>query len=336
MNQETPPPLPVEFKDRKTSLTIFGILTILAGLLCSLFVPFMIYGQSVAAQAANGQHHSNVIAMPVGIYGGLAITLIVLGIGSIMARRWARALLLIISASTLITGLIAMAALAMMSGKIWANMQVVQPSSPALPESARWAILLVMGAFFGVIFVILPAIWTFFYGRPSVKATCEARDPVVRWTDCCPLPLLAASLFLGFGALAFLLTAFSFHGAIPFFGIFLVGLPGELLYLVLAAFWIYAAWAMYRLDSRGWWAAFIGLCLFPISAAITYHQLGIMEFYKLAGYSGKELATIQQFSFLQGNNAAWLTLASAVPWLAYLLFVKRYFNPSPAPAPENP
>jgi len=44
MNQEIPPPLPVEFKDRKTGLTIFGILTILLGLLCALMVLFMFLG----------------------------------------------------------------------------------------------------------------------------------------------------------------------------------------------------------------------------------------------------------------------------------------------------
>ena len=29
----------------------------------------------------------------------------------------------------------------------------------------------------GVVFVIVPAVWTFFYNSRHVKATCETRDP---------------------------------------------------------------------------------------------------------------------------------------------------------------
>jgi len=326
MNQEIPPPLPLEFKDRKTSLTFFGVLTILAGLLCALLVAFMFFAQKTSSHTHGASQHPGAFIMPAFIYGGLAVAFIWLGIGSIMARRWARALLLIMSWSTLILGLVMLAFLAAMSGTFLASMQAAQPSGHKLPEAAQWIILFTTGIVFGVLFVIFPAIWAFFYGSKSVKATCERRDPVECWTDRCPLSVLAASLFMAFSAISVLLTSFSLHGVIPFFGTYLAGLPGILLYLLISAFWFYCAWAFYKLDSRGWWIGIVGVCIFPISAAITYYQHGIMEFYKLAGYSGEELARLQQVSFLNGNNLVWFTLASVLPWLGCLLFVKKYFR----------
>ncbi|MDD5351058.1 MAG: hypothetical protein PHQ12_12670 [Chthoniobacteraceae bacterium] len=323
---EIPPPPPFAFKDRKTSLTVFGVLTVLFGLLCALFT-ILLLGQAMAVQPT--PIHQGALWMPCFLYAGLAVTLVWLGIGSIMARRWARALLVLFAWGALITGLGAMVSLALMSGKILADFQAVQPpGATPLPESAKTTILVIMGGFFAVIFVLLPATWAFFYSRSSVKATCEARDPWERWTDRCPLPVLAAVLFSLFGAASMLITAFGFHGAIPVFGVYLTGLPGILLYVVWAAVWAYCARALYRLDSLGWWLCVAILCVAALSAALTYHQQGVMEFYRLAGYSTEELARLQQLPFFTDNNAVWFILASSVPWLGYLLFLKRYFRRS--------
>ena len=62
--------------------------------------------------------------------------------------------------------------------------------------------------FLGVFFVILPAVWIFFYKSRQVKATCEARDPVARWTDACPLPVLALCLWFLFFRLGLVLQVY--------------------------------------------------------------------------------------------------------------------------------
>jgi len=121
-------------------------------------------------------------------------------------------------------------------------------------------------------------------------------------------------------------TAFSFHGAIPFFGIFLNGLPGMLVYFIFALIMGYAAWAMYKLDPLGWWALFAIMCITPISATLTYWHHDIMELYRLAGYSAKEMQAIQQFNFFKGSGMMWFTLLSVLPWLVYLLYVRKFFR----------
>ena len=55
-----------------------------------------------------------------------------------------------------------------------------------------------MTLFFLVFFILVPAVWTFFYNSRHVKATGEAPDPVTRWTDACPLPVLAICLWTWF------------------------------------------------------------------------------------------------------------------------------------------
>jgi len=326
---EVPPPLPTEFKDRKTCLVIFGILTLLGGLLCALLVPLMLWSQSMTAHAANGTPppHAGSMVFAVFIYGGLAVAQIWLGIGSIMARRWARSLLLIFSWSVLIVGVISLAFMAAMLPQFMAGMSSVQSGGhPALPESAKWGILIFTGAFLRVIFLIIPAIWAFFYGSKHVKATCEARDPVERWTDRCPLPVIALSLISAFGVLSMLGTAVTLHGVIPFFGIFLSGLPGTVFYVVFAGIMGYGAWAVYRLDLRGWWVLFAIMCIMPISGAVTYWHHDVMELYKSAGYSAEEMARIQQFNFFKGGRIIWFTLLGAVPWIGFLLYVKKFFR----------
>jgi hypothetical protein len=44
------------------------------------------------------------------------------------------------------------------------------------------------------------------------------------------------------------------------------------------------------------------------------------------GYSEHQIDTMKQFSFMQGNRAAYLSLSGLIPMLGFLLFVKRYFR----------
>src|SRR4051794_25240629 len=103
-----PPPPPVTYKDRKAGLIVFGVLTLLGGCLCALLVPLTIFAQMVAPHEGPQLNHQAMIPGVV-LYAAMAIALIWLGIGSIQARRWARALLLIGSWSALGMGIVSLA-----------------------------------------------------------------------------------------------------------------------------------------------------------------------------------------------------------------------------------
>src|SRR5450759_4646387 len=280
MNEQNPGASPVEstrlrmpYKDRSAGLLIFGILTILLGCLAGLFVPLMLLGQVASAKATGTSAPISTILPAMFIYGLLAVALVWLGIGSIMARRWARALLLIFSWSWLVMGLFVLVFMAFLMPKMLANMSSSGTTGhPAMPPAAIAGMMVGMFLVFGVMFVILPAAWTFFYNSRHVKTTCETRDPVTRWTDACPLPVLAICLWLAFSAPMMLITPLVGHGVMPFFGMFLTGVPGTMFCLAIAVIWGYAAWSLYKLEQRGWWLILIALCVFMVSALLTFAQ----------------------------------------------------------------
>jgi hypothetical protein len=179
MNEQLPEAAPVEpismpYKDRSAGLTVFGILTIFLGCMAGLLILLMLAGQAAAAaRTSNASVPFSTLLPVIAIYGILAVALVWLGIGSIMARRWARALLLIFSWSWLVMGFLVVIVMAVFIPKILANMPASgTPGQPAMPPAAMGVVMVVIFVVFGVIFVILPAVWTFFYNSPHVKATC--------------------------------------------------------------------------------------------------------------------------------------------------------------------
>jgi len=332
MNEQNPEIAPVEptvvsYRDRATGLTIFGILTIMLGCLVALSIPMMLFGQMMAAKTTGAPANFSTMLPGISLYGIMAVALVWLGIGSIKARRWARALLLIFSWSWLVTGLIAVVSMAIFMPKIMANLSSVGTNGkPAMPPSALAAMMIFMFVFYGVLFVILPAVWTFFYSSRHVKATCEARDPAACWTDACPLPVLALCLWLLFTVPMLLVMSVVGHGVMPLFGMFLTGLPGTLLCLAIAALWIYAAWLLYKLDVWGWWLIFIVMVMFMASALMTFAHHDILEMYQLMGYPEAQIELMKKTGLLEGNGINWLMSLSAVPFLGYLLFIKKYLG----------
>src|SRR4051812_38801345 len=101
------------YEDRKTGLTIFGILTLLMGAVCALFIPLMLASLTMSANVRGPAQDTRMILPALLMYGGLAVMFVWLGIGSIKARRWARALLLILAWCWLLVGIIGTAVVAL-------------------------------------------------------------------------------------------------------------------------------------------------------------------------------------------------------------------------------
>ncbi|MBI5686322.1 MAG: hypothetical protein HZC54_14710 [Verrucomicrobia bacterium] len=316
MNAEPLPPSPSVFSDRRAGLIVFGVLEILIGCFCALLIPLMVVGIAVGAKATGTPPDNNAIVPGVVVYGLAAIAFVWLGVGSIMCRRWARALLLVFSWSWLLVGV-------MVAGFSVALMPRVFETVQAGPGKAG---IIFMFVFLGIILLVIPGVLTCFYQGRNVKATCEVRDPVRRWTDACPLPVLAAALWLGLGALCMLPMPLAHKSVLPFFGTLLTGLPAMLFYVVWAAGSLWLAWAFYRLMPAAWWIAVVAFLLFSVSNSITFAQIDIMEMYRLMGYPQRQLEEMQKFNFFSGKDMAVWTACCMAPWLGYLLWIKKFFR----------
>ena len=320
--------IPMPHQDRSVGLKVFGILTLLLGVMCGLLVPLMFLGQAMAARIHQAPNDISMLLPAVGMYGGLAMVLVWLGIGSIKAKRWARALMLIFSWSWLVVGVIAVTVMAFVLPRILAN-PPPNPATgrPALPPGAMEVIMVFTFAFYGVVFIVMPTIWTLFYRSQHVKATCEARHPAPCWTDRRPLPILGLCLWLWISVPMLLLMPIAGRGVMPFFGGFLTGLPGALFALTLALIWAIAAWRIYRLDLRGWWLLLVALCALTMSSVMTFAGHDMLEMYQLMNYPKEQIDQLRQTGLLEGNHLGWLMSLSMLPLFSFLIYIRKFFRP---------
>lgn len=322
----------MEYKDRSTALVVFGVLTTGLGCLFGLMTAFILLSQLFLAPQTGMPLGTLIPAMS--IYVMIAAALIWLGIGSMMATRWARALLLIGSWSWLIFGSLGIASAAVMLPVMINNMSKLAPNNPDAPAlpAAAMVIGLVVGLGIDAVFlVVIPAVWTYFYGRHDVKATCEARHPQPGWTDACPLPVLAVVCWLAFSVPMMLVMTLSFHGALPFFGLFLTGVPGSLAYLILGALYGLVAWLLYRLDVRGWWLLIGLIGFFMVSGIVTFMQRDVLDMYRTMNFPPETMAQMERMSILKNKGLLiGLSCVFCVPMVGYLIFIRRYLRRSDA------
>jgi hypothetical protein len=249
-----------------------------------------------------------------------------MGIGSIQARRWARALVLISSWLWLISGIIGLIFMLLLMPGMYEKMG----ESGQMPPGVARIMKYIMTGFMTVLYVIIPAVLVLFYGNKNVKATCEFRDTKVRWTDKCPLPVLALSLMFGFWAVSMPFTVF-YGFSIPFFGSILTGLSGAGVVLLVILLAGYVAWGTYRLSINAWWCAVLLITAWVLSAAITFLRVSILDFYEKMNFPEQQLDTMKQFSISQDYMVLSLGLWAAA-FMGYLLYTRRYFVRPPKQA----
>jgi len=317
------PPVIGEYRDRKTGLVVFGVFEIIAGAFLWLMVPLMAFVLMAPRRGMPPLPH--VIPATMGFYGLAGTGLIWLGIGSILARRWARALWVCIAAIMFATGVLVLpsagyVAVTGLPGNLAAQ------GGPVMPPAAVAAMQIFTLCFMAILYIIIPGILLLFYAGGNVRRTCEVRDPQRRWTDRCPLPVLALSLFTGFGAVV-LLAAMPFFGVFPLFGIFAGGTGGRLLMLAYGVVMLYAAWGTYRLQRGAWWLMLTIMVLMAISGALTMWHANLQQLYLDLGFD--ERMAVQAGTVAQ--RMKWMGVVTTVPWLGWAFYVRRYFKP-PAPA----
>jgi hypothetical protein len=323
MNQSMPLPASSEFRDRRSGLIGFGILLIVLGCVCALFVPLLLVVPILTSKTTAIVTDYRTMVPSILMYFALAVIFITLGIGSCNARRWARALILIFAWAWLLTGILGIGIMAFLMPKMLAQ---IQAANSGVPDSLNTGITIIMLGMLSIIFIVLPVLLVLFYGSRHVKATCEARDLIPRWTDACPLPVLALSLLCGLCVVSMLPMLLIYHSVMPFFGHFVTGIPGTGMVLGMMVLWGYCAWAIYRLKIDGWWILLIGTFVLAASAVITFLYVDLMEMYRLAGYPEQQIEQIQKYNFFSGKSLALLMPLSSVLWIGYLLYVKKYFR----------
>jgi hypothetical protein len=322
---DVPPVAPApSFKDRRTGLIIFGILQILLGCLALLMIAAMLAAQAMMARSTASPVDLRQMLYVLVFYLAQAAFFISVGIGSTLCRRWARALTLVVAWPWLATGFLTLPIMAIIMPKV---MAATQPQGTAIPPGVLKMILVMQLLMIGIGFIVIPGVLVLFYSRRDVKATCESRDPVSRWTDTAPLPVLGVALILWVGALFFPFIGIGYRGAMPLFGTIVSGLTGTLVALAAAALWFWMGLLWYRRKIIGWWVLLVTLVVFGISHAITFARIDLMELFSKMGYPAAQMEVMRQVAGAMHGLMTWGSVIWLVPSVVYLVWVKRFFRP---------
>jgi hypothetical protein len=292
---------------------------ILAGF-CLLLLPFVVLMASFATTMPVDQRPATSgLAMSAVVYLAGAAFFITMGIGTIRARRWARALMVVASALGLTGGVAACVAVILLLPRVLSGSS---RGGAALPGPATFIVLvLVLGIVF-TIYVLLPGGFLAYYVRPSIREEFERLDPEVRWTDLCPLPVLAVALVLGYSGVASILTALA-GSALPLFGTVVKGPAMIPLGLLLAAAYAFAGWKTYHLEMVGWWSA-VGMMLFwGASFVVTLLVLPPDRLFAAMGVPATQTSSMDDLGLTRMMLP--LMVLSVLLMLGYLAYVRRFF-----------
>ena len=296
------------YRDRRTALLIAGVLEILLGVGAWLIVGLMIFAASMVTAQGAGSKGSMIPG--IAVYGIAGLVFVTLGVGSIRARRWARALWLVVSSFWLIGGVLAAAVVALLMASV---------------AGVESILLIAILSFFAVFMIGLPASLMAFYRSPHVKATCEAAAPQPCWTDGCPLPVLGAALWFASMTLTLPWMGWLYGGLYPFFGHFVRGAAGHGLWIASGLLSGIATYGIYRRIHTLWLLGLVLVLGQGISATVTYAVVDPKELFAAMSIEGAALEQIERMGMIRPSFMIGSASAAILPMVGLLLWARACF-----------
>jgi hypothetical protein len=317
---------PVSYKDRSAGLILIGLLEIGLALLCLLML--VLTGMatlSLRAMPEAGAGNTRVMLAGAAFYLLIGAFFGVMGVGTLRGRRWARSIMLVVSWMWLVTGLFSMIVGSAILPKMMAAMSAGTSADPSVNTAMTGCILVVLG----LLYIVLPGILVLFYRSPHVKATFEAKDPSLPWTDRVPAPVLALTLLFGFGAVSAVLGVT--YRAFPVFGRMLTGIPATLAFLAVGVLCAFLAWGIYHRRPAAWWGLVVTWLLGCVNGAFLLMggSDGLRRMYVAMGTPEVQMQQMERMGIYDiWTNPLILSLMVVMwlGWLGFLIWVKRFFT----------
>jgi len=313
------------YRDRRTRLALFGVLTILLGVGCGLFglayLLLPLFGSpSVGGGALAIEPRAALVgALTYVLLGGV---LVWAGAGSLRGRRWTRPVMLTLAWAWLLTGLLFLGLLLLVADDL---VGVATTDLQPLPAEVRLVVKLFLFGVTTLFGVLLPLLYVWAYTDRDLQKTCDALDPSPGWAD--RGPATVHGLGLGLGAAALFALPLAIQPAVPLFGWVVTGWPGALLTLAGVAACGWLARATLRLQMTGWWGTLILMVLLGISTMLTVTRGGLAEMLGGLGYAEEQAIMLGDS---MGPAAVWASAAVTVATVVYMLAIRRHFRGSDA------
>jgi len=300
-------------KDHTVGLVVFGTLEILLGIFC-----FALAMLQLIAVSTNGLHGIKPIHywISMGFLFYLTGWFIVMGMGSIKARRWARVLLLVGAWVSIFFGTLVLVLL------LYVLPEVYSLLAPTVALGVLYSAVLVLI----LLLIVFPLASVVFYGLKGVEATCERRNPEPCWTDRYSLQLLAMSFVSALGCLSIIFGSTTNH-VVFLFGHVASGLPGALVLVAISAASGYIGWGAYTRRMHAWWEAYALVVLTSSSMMLTFSEMEMGMLYARMGYASEQTTHIQEIFPFSPALFTFLSCVWGVMACAYLVWVRDCFLP---------
>ena len=306
-------------KDRTVGLIVFGTVDILFGIFCfTLAMVLLVVVSSVGLGGMKPAH----FRMAMGFLCFLTGWFCVMGMGSIRARRWARALLLVGAWMAVFFGTLALA----LALYVLPEMYNLMADSEFLTPGAALGVLYFAIFVLVLLQVVFPIIGIAFYGAGSVRATCERRNPAPDWTDRIPLPLLAMGFVSITGCLS-IVTASTTNYIVFFFGHVISGAAGFAVVALVSLACGYVGWGAFTRRMHAWWGAYLLVLLVSSSMMLTFSEMDMATMYAHMGYSAEQIENLQQFYPFSSAMLIYMSCAWGIMACIYLLWTRDRFRP---------
>jgi hypothetical protein len=306
-------------KDQSAGLIVFGTLEILMGIFS--FVLAMLLLIVVSATGLHGMkpvHYS----MAMGFLFFLTGWFCTMGLGSIKARRWARALLVVGAWMAVFFGTLALALVLYVLPEVCSALA----DSGLIPPEVAVGVLYFAMFMMVLLLVVFPMIAIVFYSLRGVQNTCERINPKPSWTDRCPLPLLAMSFISAVGCLT-IFSGATMNYTVFLFGHVVSGVPGMLIIALISAAFGYVGWGAFTRKMHAWWGAYVVVLLTSSSMMLTFSEMDMATLYQHMGYTYTQTQQLEGFHPFNPAMFTFISCAWGIMACIYLVWVRDCFMP---------
>lgn len=345
---------PLDYKDRRASLIISGIILALigvgVGLLSAFYILFFSFFSDAMMAAAPpspagtpaptdlfGDGMQDLMVGAGVMYGVVALGFLVIGAGNVFLRRWSRPLALILSSAWIYFGLVSMmwmlVSFSAMREMMYEQMAADGAAPPGMGPDAMVGFMIGFNLVFLFIFgVMLPALIFWLNMSQDAKITLEFCDRKPRWTDRCPVPLLGLAVFAAASGVMTIASAF-WIPFMPVFGHVLTGQTARIFWLGIAVVLLVIGWGAYRKMLVAWALALVLVIAGTFSGAVSFRRLDWAEMYDMMGIPIPDDQMLEMTRMMEamysGSSMIVAMILAALPVLAYLIWVLRFFKQEP-------
>lgn len=325
------------YPDRRGWLIAFGVFECLLGLAMFAMTALMAFAFiSPPPQARQDPNLTPVLmAAIVAIYAGIGVIWIVLGVGSILAKNWARIASIVLSSLWLGLGVLTFLVMVVVMPAAMDAAVQQQKNPQNLPAGFGTFMKVFMFVFMAAFMVLLPAILLFFYTRKGVRATCRMRSPVTAGsTDQKPVAIWILLAIYGIGALSstyvFFSSFFSGLGSV-FFGIVISGAAHKVILGANFLIHVFLLVKIYRMERIGWVVAMGWQLFWFASMCVTFLvRRDLIQLYREMGMKEEQL---QAFMTMPAMLPVILvgTLVMVAAMTGFIAYTGKYFKSSASP-----